>query len=705
MSDRCHRYGQTNAEEELVGPTVDSGMRYRYLHITAALFLIVGMGVQFIVSYRHATRQVQERFDLEMQIAQEKLTFELYDAYEAEEQLESVVAENLNHPENLLEETRAFIKRYPNFYTCYVAFPEYRYPEKGRWYCLSSFRVKDSIFSMVFGDEKHDYFTREWYEGAVQSGRGGGFWSQPYIDEDFDEPIFTHSDDMRDKDGNLLCIIGLDFSVNWTKRLLEQFRPFDEAVFVLYSSNGTLLTASEDLKGGKGELFDERDWVVSRRTLEPINIDMVTAVPRRYVWESIRLGILLPLAVFVLGILIVALLIRRLVHDEKENARLGTEKEVMAHELQIAHDIQMGILKGEKLKVESERNAGGERDIELYATLLPMREVGGDLYDFHREGDELWFIIGDVSGKGVPAAMFMSAAVNLFRATGVRANSPKEIMEEMNAVLSENNPSFIFVTAFIGWLHIPSGQLLYCNAGHCEPLIVRNVKGDRTSVESLRMEPNIPLGYDGTYKFVEQGCMLGEGETLVLYTDGVTEARNSSRQMLGKQRWADMVAQGEDPLSIVRRYIGEAEPTDDITLMTIRKLGAVQPVALRVPNREDQWPLLKRTIHECGLCIGMDKRVLKKLEVAAEEAVVNIRHYSQATEIALEVISRQSEISIQLTDDGVPFDPTTCVNDPAKQVDERQIGGLGISLIRQIADDLRYQRIGNTNQLTIIKNI
>lgn len=680
-------------------------MRYRYLHITAALFLIVGMGVQFIVSYRHATRQVQERFDLEMQIAQEKLTFELYDAYEAEEQLESVVAENLNHPENLLEETRAFIKRYPNFFTCYVAFPEYRYPEKGRWYCLSSFRVKDSIFSMVFGDEKHDYFTREWYEGAVQSGRGGGFWSQPYIDEDFDEPIFTHSDDMRDKDGNLLCIIGLDFSVNWTKRLLEQFRPFDEAVFVLYSSNGTLLTASEDLKGGKGELFDERDWVVSRRTLEPINIDMVTAVPRRYVWESIRLGILLPLAVFVLGILIVALLIRRLVHDEKENARLGTEKEVMAHELQIAHDIQMGILKGERLKVESERNAGGERDIELYATLLPMREVGGDLYDFRREGDELWFIIGDVSGKGVPAAMFMSAAVNLFRATGERANSPKEIMEEMNAVLSENNPSFIFVTAFIGRLHIPSGQLLYCNAGHCEPLIVRSVKGDRTSVESLRMEPNIPLGYDGTYKFVEQGCMLGEGETLVLYTDGVTEARDSSRQMLGKQRWADMVAQGEDPLSIVRRYIGEAEPTDDITLMTIRKLGAVQPVALRVPNREDQWPLLKRTIHECGLCIGMDKRVVKKLEVAAEEAVVNIRHYSQATEIALEVISRQSEISVQLTDDGVPFDPTTCVNDLAKQVDERQIGGLGISLIRQIADDLRYQRIGNTNQLTIIKNI
>ena len=162
-----------------------------------------------------------------------------------------------------------------------------------------------------------------------------------------------------------------------------------------------------------------------------------------------------------------------------------------------------------------------------------MREVGGDLYDFHREQDELWFIIGDVSGKGVPAAMFMSAAVNLFRAAGVRANSPKEIMQEMNAVLSENNPSFTFVTAFIGCLHIPTGKLLYCNAGHCAPIVKRLAPSGLVRGERLEVEPNIPLGYDGKYQFVEQGCMLGQGETLVLYTDGVTEARNSAREMLG----------------------------------------------------------------------------------------------------------------------------------------------------------------------------
>ena len=127
---------------------------------------------------------------------------------------------------------------------------------------------------------------------------------------------------------------------------------------------------------------------------------MVTAIPKSHILKSLRLGILLPLSVFVLGILVVGLLIRRITRDEQVNARLETEKEVLSHELEIAHDIQMGILKDENEK----KKAQGDGDIELQTLLVPMREVGGDLFDFHREGDELWFIIGDVSGKGVPAA-------------------------------------------------------------------------------------------------------------------------------------------------------------------------------------------------------------------------------------------------------------------------------------------------------------
>jgi sigma-B regulation protein RsbU (phosphoserine phosphatase) len=360
----------------------------------------------------------------------------------------------------------------------------------------------------------------------------------------------------------------VDFSLKWINRLLEQFKPFEEAVFMLYSSNGQLLAASD---GAPAEGFDNT-WVISRKTLQPININMVTAIPKSYILKSLRLGILLPLGVFILGILVVGFLIRRITRDEQVNARLETEKEVMSHELKIAHDIQMGILKDDKEK----QKAQGNGDIELQTLLVPMREVGGDLFDFHREGNELWFIIGDVSGKGVPAAMFMSAAVNLFRAAGVRANSPKKIMEEMNAVLSENNPSLTFVTAFVGCLRIPTGELIYCNAGHCAPLISSRhsaVSTQPSEVRSLQMEPNIPLGFDGRYSFVEQGCMLGEGDTLVLYTDGVTEARNSAHKMLGMKRWAEIVERGQwnvdSLLNDVQAFMGEAEQADDVTLMTI----------------------------------------------------------------------------------------------------------------------------------------
>ncbi len=675
--------------------------RFKYIHILAALFLLLGMGVQSYVSYSRALFRLQEKMDLEMQIAQEKLRFELFDALDASSQIAEKVKKCLEDPDELYDKTSELLNRYPNFYSCYVVFPPYYYPEEGKWFGLTSYRTKDSIISRPFGNAEHDYFEREWYKGAVQSTEG--YWSTPYRDDDFDEPIYTYSKVMRDEEGKLICVIGIDFSLNWIHNLLEHFKPFEEAVFMLYGSNGTLLAMSN---GAPANGFGN-SWIITSKTLQPINIKMVTAVPKRHIIQSLRLGTLLPFGVFVLGILVVGLLIRRITRDEQVNARLETEKKVLSHELEIAHNIQMGILKDENEK----KQAQGNGDIELQTLLVPMREVGGDLFDFHREGDELWFIIGDVSGKGIPAAIFMSAAVNLFRAAGVRATSPKEIMEEMNAILSENNPSLTFVTAFIGCLHIPTGELLFCNAGHCAPLIKHKLSAvnqhsavsiQPSEVRCLQMESNIPLGYDGRYCFVEQGCMLGEGDTLVLYTDGVTEARNERREMLGLKRWSDIVAKNEDLPNAIKHFIGQADPTDDITLMTICKKSPVLPMTINVPCREDQWPVLRNAIHSFGLCIGMERKALKKYEVAAEEAIVNILHYSQANDIEIVLSSQDSAFTIQLMDDGLPFDPTEHTPNN-KTIDERQIGGMGIHLIRQIVDEMHYERKKEKNILRMVK--
>lgn len=669
-------------------------MRYRYLPILAALFLVISMAVQFVMSYRQAARNVQENIDLKTQIAHEKILFELYDAYDVVDLMKHFVADNVAQPDNILKGTRDLLKRYPSCYTVGVSFPENFYPAKGKWFSPCSYRLNDSIISTVTGGTDFDYFQREWYKGALKSGNKG-YWGKPYWSHIIDKTIFTYSDNFVDNAGNPICVVNVDFSLEWMQQLLEQFKLIDEAVCVIYSSDGTVLTSSDNQTGYDTAHLNENDWIVSRQTFEWIDIEMVIAVPQWLVWKSILWRILWSLVVLVLSILVVGVLIRRMLRDQQEKARLETEKKVMDLELHIANGIQMGILR---------HDFPQDDDMTVYADLLPMREVGGDLYDFSRQGDVLWFIIGDVSGKGIPATMFMSAAVNLFRSALGHQTSPKAIIEEMNAVLSDNNPTLTFVTAFIGRLHIPSGQLLFCNAAHMPPM----VKSSDNSVRLINMIPNIPLGYEKTFKFVEEGCMLDMDEKLVLYTDGVTEARDTERKMMGEPKWLDIVSHDDDLLEAVKRYIGEAEPTDDITLMTIRKKSAAQPVSVRVPNHIEQWPSLRRTLHEYGVCVGIEKHTLKKLEIALEEAVVNVISYSHATEMELKI--QRSSLDVQrpalnvtLTDNGVPFDPTSSECDTAKVIEERQIGGLGISLLRQITDEQHYQRTDEKNQLTIIK--
>jgi len=669
-------------------------LKYKHIHIFAALLIIVGMAVQFVASYRQATRNIQENIDLKTQIAHEKILFELYDACEVVGQMEHYVSDNLAQPNSMLKGTSDLLKCYPSCFSLGASFPAYFYPEKGKWFSPCSYRLNDSIRSVVTGDSNFDYFQREWYKGALTSGKNG-YWSKPYWSKVVNESLFTYSDEMVDDEGNLICVVNIDFSLYWLQQLLEQFKPFDEAVCVVYSSDGTVLTVSENLKGHNPSSLSKDGWIQSRQTLEPIGIEMMIAVPQWHIWREILWKILWSLVVLMLTVMVVGVIIRRMLRDQQENARLETEKQVIARELHIANGIQMGILRHDFPQDES---------VAVYADLLPMREVGGDLYDFCRQGDILWFIVGDVSGKGVPAAMFMSAAVNLFRSALGHQTSPKTIIEEMNAVLSENNPSLTFVTAFVGRLHIPSGQLLYCNAAHMPPL----VQAIDHSIRKMSITPNIPLGYDEKFKFVEEGCMLRKNEKLVLYSDGVTESRNPKGNMMGEQRWMDIVAHEDDLLEAVKRYIGEAQSADDITLMTICKKSEVQPLSLRVPSHIDHWPLLRRTLHEYGVCVGIEIHALKKLEIALEEAVVNIINYSKATEIGLRIHhstpnSQSSILEMILTDNGVPFDPTNSQSDPLKAIEERQIGGMGIHLLKQMVDELHYQRTNENNQLTILK--
>ena len=155
--------------------------RFASVHILAALFLLLGMGVQSYVSYSRARFRLQEKMELEMQIAEEKLRFELYDALEAWAELEDGVKKQLSKPRTITHKTEEILNRYPTFYACYVAFPPYYFPQE-KWYEPTTYRTQDTIISGILGDDAHDYFEREWYKGAAQSK--DGYWSTPYRDDD-----------------------------------------------------------------------------------------------------------------------------------------------------------------------------------------------------------------------------------------------------------------------------------------------------------------------------------------------------------------------------------------------------------------------------------------------------------------------------------------------------------------------------------------
>ncbi len=240
------------------------------------------------------------------------------------------------------------------------------------------------------------------------------------------------------------------------------------------------------------------------------------------------------------------------------------QKASIENELKIAHNIQMSMLP----KTFPERG-----DIGIYGMLKPAKAVGGDLFDFYFRNDKLMFCIGDVSGKGVPASLFMAVTRSLFRNVSLHVAEPYRIVRALNKSMSENNEQDMFVTFFVGVLDLKTGVLDYCNAGHNAPVMMDG------TVAWLDCDANLPVAVMGDWTFTQQQVTLKPGTTIFLYTDGLNEAENAAHDQFGDDRILEELRQQGDvkpqPLvehmaEAVREFAGEAEQSDDVTLLAIR---------------------------------------------------------------------------------------------------------------------------------------
>ncbi len=401
-----------------------------------------------------------------------------------------------------------------------------------------------------------------------------------------------------------------------------------------------------------------------------------------------------------------------LVKQIEETKAVNEEKGRMEGELHIARNIQMSMLP-KTFPPYPDRD-----DIDIYGQLMPAKEVGGDLFDFFIRDEKLFFCIGDVSGKGVPASLLMAVTRSLFRTVSSHEAMPSRIMTAINESISEDNESNMFVTLFIGVLDLPTGRLRYTNAGHDEPILIGDI-----GIGHLPCNPNIPVGIDSEWKFTTQEDIINSQTTIFLYTDGLTEAENLRHEQFQEERVLDTCCECERKpdkfiehmTKVVHDFVGNAEQSDDQTMLAIQYSKEQDDNtrldrSLKLTNDLDEVHQLAAFVDEVCETIGLDMSLTMSLNLAIEEAVVNVIDYAYPAgtkgDILIEARANEQYLKIVINDWGTPFDPTAKGDvDTTLSAEERPIGGLGIHLVRQIMDSINYERTDGKNVLTLRKKI
>ena len=388
----------------------------------------------------------------------------------------------------------------------------------------------------------------------------------------------------------------------------------------------------------------------------------------------------------------------------------------MDQELRIASDIQQRMLP-KVYPPFPERT-----DIDIFGEVVTAKKVGGDLFDFFIRDEKLYFSIGDVAGKGVPAALVMAVARSMFRSASMTHTSPKLIMESINRSVCQSNDSFMFVTLFMGVLDLANGRLLYTNAGHEPPVLVGGAH-----TRFLNANNNIPLGLRPDWEYTEQRSIVDRDTTLFLYTDGYTEAETVEREQFGKQRMCDealrLSAENLDSRTFVQKirraervFVNFIPQGDDISLLAIKYKGSMSnPLyhrGISLLNDVKEVPALG--IFVGSICEDMHFNELTEqgIRLAVEEAVVNIMNYAypEGTRavilIEVDADADLETLTFVLRDEGVAFDPTAYQEvDVDAHVGQQKVGGLGIHLMRHYMDTLTYERKDGENVLTMTKKI
>jgi len=392
-------------------------------------------------------------------------------------------------------------------------------------------------------------------------------------------------------------------------------------------------------------------------------------------------------------------------------AVIKRQKDRMQEELNVGHTIQMSMLPLD-FPAFPERS-----EFDLHGLLKPAREVGGDFYDFFMiNEDELCLVVGDVSGKGVPAALFMAVSQTMIKTASSGDRSPASIMTRVNDALSSDNPASMFVTLFLAIVDIRTGRFRYCNAGHNPPYIV-HPDGRLTC---LNQRHGVVMGALPGLAYGEDETGMEKGDELFIFTDGVTEAMDRDGELFSETRLEKFLSDNDSStaktltggaLQAVEGFAIGAEQADDITILAYRlqespKIVQRDSLALSIVADIVEIARVQQAIEQFATETSIASGIMQKMNIILDELLNNTISYGfedpVGHEIHLTIELNDDHVTIRVSDDGIPFNPFTHIDpDTSLSAEEREIGGLGVMLVRELTDSHAYQRLSDRNVVTL----
>ncbi len=730
-------------------PNDNNSMRTRsglWVILVAAIVLEAIACVQFFYTRSALRREAEKRARTELKRAEQEIEKHTVEMETAAKMLAMLAEQHVNNPDSIHYATRAIVRTIRNTSSVAVAYiPSYFEGKKlkatgeriGEYFEVCSSRItEDSIFTRQIGSAEHDYTQMEWYLNGIQTD--SCTWCEPYLDDSGSQTwVVSCSCPVHDSDGKIVAVVCVDMSLDYLQQLSDYLHVYQDSYCSISSATGQEIVASPDTTAGRRyEIFDE--------DIDATGWKMTIIVPAEVIYAELKRVGLLVTIMMLIGLALLVFILLRSAKNLVNLVNLSNQQERIESELSIARNIQMAMLPTRFPPFPDFPN------LSAFGEVIPAKEVGGDLIDFYIRDRKLFFCIGDVSGKGVPAALVMAVTRSLFRSFTSYIDSPAKIVWEMNERLSsESNEQNMFVTMLVGALDLTTGELRYCNAGHDAPILlpVENMLTDQTPCTLLPCEANLPLGVMQGFTFSEQSAKLEEGETLFLYTDGLTEAENSAHEQFGMQRIQEQLATGSEVSATPRErilsmqqavanFVRDADQSDDLTMFAVQLLertaeqgtknkeqgakskeqttmnkaqepkskGSGEHFSLVMRNDIQQIPTLAEWVD----MIGLPDELNMPINLALEEAVSNVMLYAypdtNSGRVLVEAEKTTDRVTFIISDSGVAFDPTKQKEaDITLSVEERAIGGLGIHLVRQLMDEVHYERKQEKNILTLVK--